>query len=138
MPEATVSARFTLLREVFDLAKEQRRAIDGDDLEGFGALLERRQALIEQLVDLSSDAGSPLPENVIVFPGVEVTADEDDTLALDTLIRGILEHDRQNEALLAEMMEGIRSELLTLNEGARSVARYTGIVPGNGFIDRVS
>ncbi|MFA7295982.1 MAG: hypothetical protein WC211_02190 [Dehalococcoidia bacterium] len=137
MPDVTISTRFTLLREVFELARAQRHAIQADDLGEFASLLEQRQAIIDDLVALDSDEAPGLPENVIVFPGAQPTID-DDTLAVDTLIRGILEHDRQNEQLLAELMSGVRNELAALDHGARAVSRYGAAEPAVGFIDRVS
>lgn len=137
MPDVTVSTRFALLREVFELARAQRHAIQADDLGEFASLLEQRQLLIDDLVALDTDEAPGLPENVIVFPGALPTVD-DDTLAVDTLIRGILEHDRQNEELLAELMSGVRNELASLDQGARAVSRYAAAEPGAGFIDRVS
>lgn len=137
MPDATVSTRFALLREVFDLARAQRHAIQADDLGEFASLLERRQDLIDDLVALDGEDAPVLPGNVIVFPGAVPTTDED-TLALDTLIRGILEHDRQSERLLSELMDGVRNEVAVLDQGAHAVSRYGAHEVGAGFIDRVS
>jgi hypothetical protein len=137
MPDVTISTRFALLREVFELARAQRHAIQADDLGEFAALLEQRQAIIDDLLTLDTDEAPGLPENIIVFPGAQPTID-DDTLAVDTLIRGILEHDRQNEVLLAELMSGVRNELASLDQGARAVSRYATAEAPTGFIDRVS
>lgn len=131
------ATRFALLREVFDLAKQQRHALDGDDLERFQDLLERRQLLIDELEEISPNAEDGLPENVILFRGPRLS-DDDDQLALDTLIRGILEHDRQNETILHSVLDGIRGELSELQHGRAAVARYGSTTPREGFIDRVS
>jgi hypothetical protein len=78
-----------------------------------------------------------MPGNVIPFPGA-LPSETDDALALDTLIRGILEHDRQNERLLTDMLEAVRAELPTLERGRQTAARYGLEVPRSGLIDRVS
>jgi hypothetical protein len=130
------ATRFALLREVFDLAKQQRHALDAEELERFQDLLERRQVLIDELEAISPTDEDGLPENVILFPGPRIS-DDDDQLALDTLIRGILEHDRQNETILHSLLSGIRDELGQLQHGRAAVARY-GSTAREGFIDRVS
>jgi hypothetical protein len=130
------ATRFALLREVFDLAKQQRHALDAEELERFQELLERRQVLIDELEAISPSDEGELPDNVILFPGPRVS-DDDDQLALDTLIRGILEHDRQNETVLHGLLDGIRGELGELQHGRAAVARY-GSTAREGFIDRVS
>lgn len=139
MTTPLAATRFSLLRALFDLAREQRRALEVEALERFEAMLDEREALIAQLQALTPDAeaGGALPANVIPFPGA-IGAQVEDALALDTLIRGILEHDRHNERLLASLLEQVRAELPALEDGRHGAARYGLELPGARFIDRVS
>ena len=75
-----------------------------------------------------------LPDNIVAFPG-SVDAVGEDELALDTVIRGILDHDRRNEVVLAGKMEEIRQQLPALNRGQRAVAGYRVQSGPTSFID---
>lgn len=121
MARPLATQQFDVLREIFDLARAQRQCIERDELDRFAALMDERDTLLEQLHLLVQEEAS-LPENVVAFR----TSDDhaQDTLALDTVIRGIIEHDRKNEALLAEKMDAIREELPRLAQGMRANAGY--------------
>ena len=137
MSQSTATARFMLIRELFDLARRQRTALEVDALEEFQSILDDRAGIIAQLQELTiADASAELPENVIRFPGA-LQQDDEDQLAIETLLRGVMEHDRHNEQLLAERMEALRVELPNLEAGRRAAARYA-IEPSQHFIDRVS
>lgn len=138
MTTATGMTRFSLLRALFDLAREQRRALEAIDLDRFEALLDEREALLGQLQAMTLDAdGEALPANVIPFPGV-VPIEAEDALALDTLIRGILEHDRHNESLLGAVLGAVATELPALENARRSAAGYGTNLSDARFIDLVS
>lgn len=138
MTTAPTASRFALLRALFDLAREQRQALEADAIERFEALLDDREVLLGQLQALTLAAsGEALPANVIPFPGA-IPIDAEDALALDTLIRGILEHDRQNEALLGTMLGQVGADIPALEDGRRGAAGYATNVPDSRFIDLVS
>lgn len=122
MAKSLVSMQFELLREVFDLARAQRASLERDDLDEVLALMGEREAIIERLARLA-EAAAETPENVVAFPGAEEHTRQD-ALALDTVIRGILEHDRQNEAMLFEKIQQIREELPRLQQGRRLASAY--------------
>jgi hypothetical protein len=139
MGERSAETRFALLREVFELARAQERALEDGALEDFESMLDRRDTLIAQLqaltpalVDLDE-----LPDNVIPFPGA-VSGDVEDALALDTVIRGIIEHDRRNEALLAARLAALREELPGLAAGERLASGYRVPDDEPRFIDQRS
>ena len=128
--------QFDLLREIFDLSRAQRRCIERDEIDRFSELMEERESILHQIQQLVVEEAS-LPENVVEFPGA--TDPAQDTLALDTVIRGILEHDRVNESLLAEKMDAIREELPRLRQGMRANAGYrTDVDEPGAFMNRVS
>ena len=132
------TTRFSLLRRIFDLARDQRRALEAAELERFETLLDEREALLTELQALTLDAeGEALPPNVIPFPGA-IAIEAEDALALDTLIRGILEHDRHNESLLGALLGQIGSELPALEAARRSAAGYATNVSDARLIDLVS
>ena len=86
-----VNERFAILREIFQLAQEQKTALDADDIELFQQLLMDREMLLAKLV---VPEHSNLPENVVPFRA-EATpdADYDDETAISVLIRGILDQE---------------------------------------------
>jgi hypothetical protein len=127
--------QFDVLREIFDLSRAQRQCIEREELDRFAALMDERDALLQELQALVQEEAS-LPENVVPIRGEDGHAD--DTLALDTVIRGILEHDRKNEALLGEKMDAIREELPRLAQGARANAGYRMSGGTGSFTNRVS
>jgi len=127
--------QFDVLREIFDLSRAQQQCIEREELGRFAALMDERDTLLHELQMLVQEEAS-LPENVVP---IRASADQaEDTLALDTVIRGILEHDRKNEALLAEKMEAIREELPRLAQGARANAGYRTSADTGSFTNRVS
>lgn len=138
MTIATDTTRFVLLRALFDLAREQRHALEARAVERFEALLDDREDLLQRLQALTLDAaGEALPANVIPFPGA-IPIEAEDALALDTLINGILEHDRHNERLLRSMLGEVAAELPALEDGRRGAAGYATAVSDARFIDVVS
>ncbi len=137
MGRPLAAQQFDLLREIFDLARAQRGCIARDELDRLAALMDERDVLIARLQRLAAEEAA-LPENVVAFRASPDHA-EQDALALDTVIRGILEHDRENEALLAEKMQAIREELPQLLRGQRAQSGYRSPEgrPGS-FMNRVS
>lgn len=122
MVSGAAVAKFALLREIYDLTRAQRRALEEDALHRFEALLDDRQLLIDRLQALAVEDAT-LPDNLLLFPGAEVRSVDDD-IAVDTVIRGILDHDRQNTELLGQKMDDLRRELLGLAADARALAGY--------------
>ncbi len=139
MVDRTATAKFALLRQIYDLAREQHEALERDSLDRFQQLLDEREELISRVHVMDSEDGvvSELPANVVAFPRPSGAAAEDE-LALDTLIRGILEHDRDNEAMLAAKMDEIRRTLPELAAGRRATAGYRVDRDLSAFIDRSS
>lgn len=91
MTDRAAAAKFDLLRQLFDLARGQREAIERGELEQFQQLLDEREVLLTRLSAIIDDA-EELPENLIAFPGGAQAASED-ALALDTVLKGIIEQD---------------------------------------------
>ena len=139
MVDRAAAAKFAVLEQIYGLAQEQREALDDDDLERFGRILDEREALIERLSEIAVDGGDSLemPANVVAFPRPSDSAGEDE-LALDAVIRGILERDEQNETLLGAKMDEIRQELPALAAGHRAAAGYRVDPHRSAFIDRTS
>ena len=136
MADRLASTKFMILRQIFALAREQRKSLEQEHLGRFLEILDLRDDLIGQLQRLVEDA-SELPENVIAFP-TTLDHNEDDALALDTVIRGILDHDRENEALLREKMLTIKQQLPELRANRAANAGYRVQDTFQSFIDRVS
>jgi hypothetical protein len=132
MVDQIAEDKFGILRRVFELAREQRDALEQDQLDRFQRILDERERLIGELRQLVEQHGA-VPENVIAFPGAD-----DDTLALDAMLKGILEFDRHNEALLARKMDEIQSELPQLAEGQRAAAGYRVVRDAASYVDRRS
>lgn len=139
MADRTAAPKFALLRQIYDLAREQREALEQDSLERFQHLLDEREELIGRVrvMDTEDVALSELPRNVVAFPRPSGAAAED-ALALDALIRGILERDHDNEMMLAEKMDEIRRTLPDLAAGSRAAAGYRLGRDPSAFIDRTS
>ena len=137
MAKSLAASQFELLREVFDLARAQRASLERDDIDSVLELMGEREAIIERLARLAEEAAET-PDNVVTFPGAEDHARQD-ALALDTVIRGILEHDRQNEEMLYEKMQQLRDELPRLQQGRRVAGAYraSSSVPGT-YVSRTS
>jgi hypothetical protein len=131
-------AKFTILREIFDLSREQRARLEEDRIDLVLELMAQRDELVGQLEQLFADSVD-VPANVIAFPSA-TTGDwsQQDALALDTLIRGILEHDQQNEQMLAERLDAVSHELPRLAHGRRANNAYRVAAYGSNYIDRVS
>lgn len=133
MIDRATAAKFEILQQLLHLARQQREALDQDALDRFQRLLDEREDLILRLQAIEADPAQ-LPDNIVAFPG-SVDAAGEDELALDTVIRGILDHDRRNEVVLAGKMEEIRQQLPALNRGQRAVAGYRVQSGPTSFID---
>ena len=124
MVDRAAAAKFELLRGIYDLAR-------------FDALLDEREVLLGRLGRLAADA-TELPPNVVPFPRADSHGVDDDALALDTVIQGILDYDRHNEQLLfaqrAELLESF-PQLQAARRGARG---YRPPAPPPRFIHRAS
>ncbi len=136
MVDRAAAAKFDTLRQLFDLARSQRTALEQDQIERFAELLDEREVLLRHLGALVEDAAA-MPDNVIAFPGTPPAADED-ALAQETVLKGILELDRNNEALLQEKMADIQRALPAIAQGQRAAAGYRIDRTPSSFINRVS
>lgn len=136
MTDRLASAKFMILRQIFTLAREQRESLKQEHLGRFMEILDLRDDLIGQLQRLVEDAAE-LPENVIAFP-TAIDQSEEDAMALDTVIRGILDHDRENETLLREKMLTVKQQLPELRANRAANAAYRVQDTFQSFIDRVS
>ena len=128
-------AKFELLRDIYDTTRAQCRALEVEDIDGFSELLRERAVMIDRFAELEAEDPG-MPENVVAFPGSE-TNPRDDELALDTLLNGILEQDRRNEAMLREQIAQVRSEFEPLELGRRAAAGYR-TDQGHQMLDRTS
>ena len=132
-------AKFTILRQIYELARDQCEALEQDNLDRFQRILDQREELIARLrvIDAGDEGSAELPANLVAFPRPSDSATEDE-LALDTVIRGILVRDGRNEASLAGKMDEIRRALPALTAGHRAAAGYRLDRPPTAFIDRRS
>jgi hypothetical protein len=129
--------QFDVLRQIFDLSRAQRGCIERDEYDRLAELMDERDQLVGELQHLAEEEAA-LPVNVLAFPTVEEQAQQD-SLALDTVIKGILEHDKANEMMLAARMQMILDELPTFRQGQRAVAGYRAANPeASTFMNRVS
>lgn len=129
--KSPVNARFNLLKQLFRLAQQQRTALQADQIQRFEALLDRRQGVIDALAEPPPDQ---VPANVIPFPGTAPT--EEDRMAIDTLLRGILEMDQENEVLLREKMAELGTSLRRIQRGHQAAAGYKVPPQRRGGLDR--
>jgi len=138
MADGLAADKFEILSAVFDCAREQRAALESDDLPAFLELLDERDELLRHLQQLV-DAMPETPSNVVPFPNeLNARTRHDDRLALDTLIRGIVEHDEHNEALLTAQLGELASEVPALRRGTEAAAAYRIPQERRGYVDRVS
>lgn len=133
----SATLQFELLREIFDLARAQRASLESDDIDRVFDLMAEREVLLERLTRIAEQQAD-VPENVLIFPHAADSAHRD-SIALDTVIRGILEHDRRNEALLQEKMEEVREELPRVRQALRAAAGYRPVDDdGPAYLNRRS
>lgn len=138
MPDGFAAEKFEILCAVFERARAQRAALEADDLPAFLEILDERDTLIAQLKQLV-DSMPELPENVVAFPTeLNERTKQDDTLALDTVIRGIVEHDEHNEALLSGQLEDLAGQVPALRRGRGAAAAYRVPSEQRGYVDRLS
>lgn len=138
VPDGLAAEKFEILCAVFERARAQRAALEADDLDAFLEILDERDQLLSELQRLV-DAMPELPENVVAFPN-ELTdrTRHDDTLALDTVIRGIVEHDAFNETLLNGQRDRLAGEVPALRHGRGAAAAYRIPSEQRGYVDRMS
>ena len=138
MPDRLASQKFEILCAVFERARAQSAALAADDLASFLEILDERDELLAQLQQLV-DAMGELPENVVALPNeLNQRTNLDDSLALDTVIRGIVAHDEQNEALLSSRLEQLAGEVPALRRGRGAAAAYRVPHEPRGYVDRLS
>lgn len=132
----SAALQFELLREIFDLARAQRASLESDDIDRVMDLMSERETILKRLTHLA-EAHAEVPDNVVVFPRA-LDSMQQDAIALDTVIRGILEHDRQNEALLEEKMAQVRDELPRVRQAFRAASAYRPVDASPGYLNRQS
>ena len=133
---ASAALQFEILREIFDLARAQRASLESDDIERVLDLMAEREVLLSRLTRMAEEHAE-VPENVVMFPRV-VDSMQRDAIALDTVIRGILEHDRQNEALLHEKVAQVRDELPRVRQAFRAAIAYRPGDDSSPYLNRRS
>jgi len=131
MSSRDVLQRFELLRTVFRLSQEQRQALAEHRLDEFVALLEERDALIEEFRNLNIDTSTP--DNVIPFPGTvgpagKAHVSSDDAIALEGLLRAILHVDAENERWLQREVSELREAIGQVGRAKVTVRSYRPIV----------
>ncbi len=137
MARPLAAQQFDVLRQIFDLSRAQRGCIERDEYDRLAELMDERDLLVAELQQLAEEEAA-LPGNVVAFPTIQEHAQQD-SLALDTVIKGIIEHDRSNETLLAERMQVILDEMPAFRQGQRAVAGYRAANPeAASFMNRVS
>ncbi len=128
------SERFAVLKEIFQLAGEQRLALDADDIERFHQLLGEREALIARLVVVDE---SELPKNVIRFRGTRAEdADYDDETAISVVLRGILDQDAENELRIRTKIGEVQEAMQRIGRGIGVARRYKGYTDESVALDR--
>lgn len=136
MPDRLAVAKFEVLREIFGLVQEQHQALLEDRLDRFRELMDHRDGLMDQLQALV-DASRETPANLVPLPSA-VAEGEQDVIALDAVIRGIIEQDHENEALLAQQMREVSDGLPQVQQGRRAAQGYRVTQGGATYVDRVS
>jgi len=138
VPDGLAAEKFEILCAVFERARAQRAALEADDLPAFLEILDERDELLAQLKQLV-DSMPELPENVVAFPNeLNERTRHDDSLALDTVIRGIVEHDEHNEALLSTQLDQLAGEVPALRRGRGAAQAYRVPRERQGYVDRLS
>lgn len=138
LPDSLAAEKFEILCAVFERARAQRTALERDDIDTFVAILDERDELLANLRRLV-DSTPELPTNVVAFPNeLSAGSRQDDTLALDTVIQGIVWHDEHNEALLEDRLKSLAGEVPALRRGRRAAAAYRVPRELQGYVDRVS
>lgn len=138
MPDGLAAEKFEILCSIFERARAQRTALEREDIDAFMSILDERDDLIARLQRLV-EASANVPDNVVPFP-TELNSrnQQDDSLALDTVIRGIVEHDEQNERLLSTKLQELAAELPVLRHGRQAINAYRTPRERQGYVDRVS
>lgn len=137
MARPLATQQFDVLRQIFDLSRAQRGCIERDEFDRLADLMDERDVLVAELQQLAEEEAA-FPGNVVAFPTVEEHAQQD-SLALDTVIKGIMEHDRANESMLAQKMQVILDEMPAFRQGQRAIAGYRAANPeATTFMNRVS
>ena len=136
MARPLAAQQFDVLREIFDLARAQRASLESDDIDRVLDLMAERETLLGRLTRLAEEHAE-VPENVVAFPRT-VDFMQQDAIALDTVIRGILEHDRQNEAMLQEKMAQVREELPRVRQAFRAATAYRPADDTPAYLNRRS
>lgn len=138
MPDGLAAQKFEILCAVFERARAQSAALEADDLPTFLEILDERDELLAQLQQLVDSMGE-LPENVVAFPNeLNQRVSHDDKLALDTVIRGIVEHDERNEALLNARLDELAGEVPALRHGRDAASAYRIAEESRGYVNRLS
>ncbi len=131
MTSKHVLHRFELLRTLLRLSQEQQDALAQNRLDQFVALLDEREALIGEFAMV--DAGQPEPNNVIPFPGTvgpkgKADARSDDSLALESLLRAVIDTDAENERALREGLADLREAIGQIGRARVTARGYRPIV----------
>ncbi len=131
---ASTNERFELLRSLYQISREQRKALAENRLDSFAALLQEREALIEEFGRLNAAPAAmepePLqPDNIIPFPGTVVPVGltpvySDDDFALQSLLHAILHVDAENEQMLQHELRELRESIGQVGRARLSIRSY--------------
>lgn len=122
---ATLAAdeRFALLKQLFDLAQQQKSALDGEDVERFMQLLAEREPLLAALAGRDEEER---PSNVVSIsrarPSEEASADTE--TAIGILLRAVIDQDAENELLLRAKLGEVQDAITRVSRGAAMVRMY--------------
>lgn len=115
--------RFALLKQLFDLAQQQKAALDEEDVERFMHLLGEREPL---LYALSGRDAEELPSNVVSInrgrPSDESSVDTE--TAIGILLRAVIDQDAENELLLRAKLGEVQDAITRVSRGAAMVRMY--------------
>ena len=124
------------LSRLLALARGQARALADDRIDQFLAIMEEREEVIAELVEIER---TPPPVNVLPFPTISAKADDPDVQdAMRGLIRSILEQDDANEQTLREQMSDLQKTIVRLSHGqaaGRGYAAAAGMGRAVGYMD---
>lgn len=82
-----------LIKELLELTKQQSVALQEENIEAFGGLLQQRQVIIDRMIELES-----------LYPKLKLEKDE-------VLLKELVELDARNNAEYKRQFEEVRSRL---------------------------
>lgn len=122
MTDLATLQQHQLLTRLLSLSRRQNAALHADRIDDFLALMDEREQIVEELIVLEEAPPAP---HVLPFPTLMPgSTDHDVKAALRGLITSILQQDEENEQVLRQQMDGLRSTMMQLNRGALAARGY--------------